>query len=68
MSWLQSWLEYDIVREIAKAIYGEDRSAREHKPPIHPQTEAEIRADERRYAEEERRLDAADRAAKSHAH
>ena len=67
MSWLQSWLEYDVVRKIAKAIYGEVPSRRE-RPPIHPQTEAEIRADERRYAEEERRLDDADRAAKSHAH
>jgi hypothetical protein len=68
MSWLQTWLEYDIVRKVAKAIYGEVPSAREPPPPIHARTEAEIRADERRYAEEERRLDAADRAAKAHAH
>jgi hypothetical protein len=48
----------------AKAIFGEAKSAPEN--PIRQQTEAQIRADEARYDEDAKRLDAGDAAAKKH--
>jgi hypothetical protein len=65
MSWFNAWFGYGLGRGAARAIFGEPR-AEEARPPIRPQTEAEIRADERRYAEDERRLDAEDEVAKKH--
>ena len=62
MSWFNAWFGYGFGRGVAKAIFGEDRS--EARPPIHPQTEAEIRADEKRYDEDAKRLDAEDAASK----
>ena len=63
MSWFKAWLGYSIGREAAKAIFDEDKPEAA-RPPIRQQTEAEIRADEKRYDEDEKRLDAADEAAK----
>ena len=63
MSWFKAWLGYDLGRRAAKAIFGED-APEAARPPIRQQTEAEIRADEERYDEDAKRLDAADEAAK----
>jgi hypothetical protein len=61
MGWLSAWFGYGLGKGAAQAIFGEDRPA---GGPIRHQTEEEIRADERRYDEDARRLDAEDRAAK----
>jgi hypothetical protein len=62
MSWFKEWFGYGLGAGAAKAIFGE------HKPaagePVRQQTEEEIRADEKRYDEEAKRLDAEDAAAK----
>jgi hypothetical protein len=63
MSWFTAWLGYGFARGAAKAIFGEDRPATA-RPPIRQQTEAEIRADEKRYDEDAKRLDAEDEEAK----
>jgi hypothetical protein len=63
MSWFKTWFAYGLGRGAAKAILGEDER-QAARPPIRPQTEEEIRADEKRYAEDEKRLDAEDAAAK----
>ena len=63
MSWFKAWLGYGFGRRVAKAIFDED-APEAARPPIREQTEAEIRADEKRYDEDAKRLDAADEAAK----
>ena len=63
MSWFNAWFGYGLGRGAARAIFGEHR-AQEAQPPIRQQTEAEIRADEKRYDEDEKRLAAEDDAAK----
>ena len=63
MSWFTAWLGYGFGRGAAKAVFGEDRPAAE-RAPIRQQTEAEIRADEKRYDEDAKRLDADDAARK----
>jgi hypothetical protein len=63
MSSFTAWLGYSLGARAAKALFGEDQ-AEAARPPIRQQTEAEIRADERRYDEDAKRLDAADAAAK----
>jgi hypothetical protein len=63
MSWLKAWLGYGIGQRAAKAIFSEDDSEAA-RPLIRQQTEEEIRADEKRYDEDAKRLDAADEAAK----
>ena len=63
MSWFRAWLGYGLGRGAAKAIFGEDKPEAA-RPPIRQQTEEEIRADEKRYDEDAKRLDAADEAAK----
>jgi len=65
MSWTQTWLGYLFGRGVAKAVFNEPRQA-DTRPPIRQQTEEEIRADERRYAEDEKRLDAEDEARRKH--
>lgn len=62
MSVLQSWFGYGLGVGVVKAIFGEREEAR---APIREQTEEEILADEKRFAEDEKRLDAADAAAKA---
>ena len=65
-SWYKSWFGYGLGVGAAKAVFGEGKSGGfdSSRGPIRQQTEAEIRADEKRYAEDEKRLDAADAAAK----
>jgi hypothetical protein len=63
VSWFGAWLGYGFGRGAAKAIFGESRAA-DARPPIRQQTEAEIRADEKRFDEDAKRLDAEDLAAK----
>jgi len=63
MSWFKAWFGYGLGAGAAKVIFGEDKPEAE-RAPIRQQTEAEIRADEKRYDEDARRLDAEDAAAK----
>ena len=67
MSWFKSWFGYGLGVGTAKALFGGEKSssdARAHRP-IKQQTEAEMVADEKRYDEDEKRLDAEDAAAKT---
>jgi hypothetical protein len=63
VSWFSAWFGYGVGREVARAVLGESRSEGA-RPPIVPKTEAEIRADERRYDEDAKRLEAEDAAAR----
>ncbi|WP_437714529.1 hypothetical protein WMF45_50105 [Sorangium sp. So ce448] len=63
MSWFTAWFGYGLGRGAAKAIFSEDKPEAV-RPPIREQTEAEIRADEKRYDEDAKRLDREDKAAK----
>jgi hypothetical protein len=65
-SWLKAWIGYSLGAAAAKTIFGEDKpqGGGTSRAPIRQQTEAEIRADEARYDEDARRLDAEDAAAK----
>ena len=58
-SWLTRWFGYGLGSAAGKAIFGQ--SGEEQRPPdaapIRQQTEAEIRADEKRYDEAARRLE-----------
>lgn len=56
------WFSYGFGAAVGKAIFGGGREEGRAGTggPIRNQTEAEIRADEKRYAEDEKRLDAAD--------
>jgi hypothetical protein len=62
VGWLQNWFGYGLGAGTAKAIFGERRKddPAKAREPIRQQTEAEIRADEKRYDEDARRLDAED--------
>jgi len=62
MGWLTGWFGYGLGAGAAKAIFGEP--AAPQRGAIRQQTEAEILADEKRYAEDARRLDAEDAAKK----
>jgi len=60
-SWLKSWFGYGLGAGVAKAIFGDNDPSKQKEPfVIRNQTEEEIRADEKRFAEEEKRLDAQD--------
>ncbi len=50
MSWLSNWFGYGLGAGAAKAIFGEppSRGSDAGRWPIRQQTEAEIRADEKR--------------------
>ena len=67
MSWFASWFGYGLGAATAKVLFGEGRSSRDApaRRPIKQQTEAEIVADEKRYDEDEKRLDDEDAAAKT---
>ncbi len=58
MSWLSAWFGYGVGKRAAQALLGETKPPPAR--PIHPQTEAEIQADEARYNEEAKRLAAED--------
>jgi hypothetical protein len=66
MGWFKEWFGYGLGVGAAKAILGDGEQAGggAERGPIRQQTEAEIRADEARYDEDARRLDAEDAAAK----
>lgn len=66
MSCFEAWLAYGLARGAGRTLFGEDRPEGA-RPPIRQQTEAEILADEKRYDEDEKRLDAEDEAAKRRA-
>jgi len=60
------WFGYGFGAAVAKYLFGDDEEARRKRSaePIRHMTEEEIRADERRFAEEAKALDEADRTAK----
>jgi hypothetical protein len=62
MSWLKAWFGYGLGAGAAKAVFGE--SERSSDGPIREQTEEQIRADEKRFDEDAKRLDAEDAARK----
>ena len=63
--WFNRWFGYSLGTGAAKAVFNDQPEARrEARGPIRMQTEAEIRADEKRYDEDARRLDAEDAARK----
>jgi hypothetical protein len=62
MGWFKQWFGYGLGAGVARTIFGEEH--REPGGPIRHQTEEQIRADERRYDEDARRLEAEDAAVK----
>ncbi len=60
LDWFNGWFGYGLGRGISKAIFGEKGSEGREAPkaPIRQQSEAEIQADEKRYDEDAKRLDA----------
>lgn len=58
-NWLGRWFGYGLGTAAGEAIFS-DNNGKSHtaREPIRQQTEAEIRADERRYDKDEKRLDA----------
>ena len=60
---LFGWLAYGAARSASRAL-SDDSSARP-KGSVRQGTEADFRRDEERFAEDERRLDEADRAARN---
>lgn len=65
-SWFSRAFGYGLGRAAGKAIFGADEPKREGAPagPVQARTEAEILADEKRFDEDEKRLDEADEAAR----
>lgn len=68
VGWFEYWFGHDLYMKLARTLYGGRRPADEdaHRWPIRPKTEEEIRADEKRFDEEARRLDAEDAARPRH--
>ena len=62
--WFSAWFGYGLGKKAASLVLGEDDPSRgaAERGPIRPMTEEEIRADERRFAEDEKRLNEADAA------
>ncbi len=60
MSWFNSWFGYGLGAGTAKALFGERKPSSDApvRWPLKQQTEQEIVADEKRYDEDEKRLDA----------
>ena len=58
-SWFGRWFAYGVGSSVGKALFSETPN-RWDDQPIRQQTEAEIQADEKRYDEEAKALDAAD--------
>jgi hypothetical protein len=65
MSWFTGWFGYGLGAGAAKAMFGDTKPAPGN--PIRQETEAQIRADEVRYDEDAKRLDAEDAVAKKDA-
>lgn len=61
MGFLTGWFGYGLGKAAGKAIFGGGTEPRRSDVPIRSMTEAEIRADEQRFAEDARRLDEEDR-------
>ena len=63
-SFLGGWFSYGLGRSIGSALFGEKKNSNFGSgEPIRQQTEEEIRADEKRYDEDAKRLDDEDRKA-----
>jgi hypothetical protein len=57
-NWLGRWFGYGVGVAAGKAIFGTDGKPKSaSQEPIRQMTEAEILADEKRFAEDEKRLD-----------
>lgn len=67
-SWLARAFGYGLGARVGRAIFGAsfEEKAKEPQAPIRQQTEEEILADEKRYDEEAKRLDAEDAARAAH--
>jgi hypothetical protein len=65
-NWFTAWFGYGLGARTASTIFAENRPdhGEAAQRPIQAQTEEEIRADYTRSDEDEKRLDAADAAAK----
>jgi hypothetical protein len=57
-NWFGRWFGYGLGAAAGKAIFGEESRSEAPKAPIRQQTEAEIRADEKRYDAEAKMLEA----------
>lgn len=62
-TWFGRWFSYGLGAGVARALFGDDRRRGQGDPPRPPepirhQTEEEIRADEARFAEDEKRIEA----------
>jgi len=68
-AWFTTWLRYRLGARAASTLFGEDGpdQGEAARGPVRAQTEEEIRADEKRFDEDEKRLDAADAAARKKA-
>jgi hypothetical protein len=62
--WFEGWFGYGLGKAARRAIFEDERRVEDSKTtaPFRSQTEAEIQADERRYDEDAKRLEAEDRA------
>lgn len=61
MSWFTAWFGYGLGRAAGEGLFGNGKPyGSPLSAPIRMMTEAEIRADEKRFAEEARRLDEED--------
>ena len=57
-TWFGRWFGYGLGAAAGEAIFGDDRRSDSRvRAPIRAQTEEEIRADEKRYDEDEKRLE-----------
>ena len=62
MSWFTRSFGYGLGATVGKALFGDDkREGGKPAEPIRSMTEAEIQADEKRFAEDARRLDEEDK-------
>lgn len=65
-SFFGGWFSYGVGRSFGQALFGRrEQPALRSSEPIRSMTEEEIRADEKRFEEDARRLDEEDRKAAS---
>ena len=67
-SWFGRWFAYGLGKAAGKVIFGDERDERRGpREPIRNQTEAEILADEKRFDEDAKRIEAQAAAARKSA-
>ena len=55
---LRRWFAYGFGAAVGRALFDERADAAASKPPVRTGTEADFRADEKRFAEDEKRIEA----------